>query len=414
MDEIFMRKAEEMQMTAAVMSDSEFGRELCALLARSGKYTSVLIIEKDYRRWGRNPDGIPVISMGKAIKAYHDREIDVIVIPSMEESMNEGMYAALREEGVHPEDILYAPVSLRGKADASVSVSLRESVDTSVPVCQEIMDDASARECMNRITVYDDRTELGTVEIHAADHCNLNCKNCSMFCGLIEGERFADYEETRKGVLKLREFFDHVKKFRIIGGEPLLNQELYRYIDLTREVFPYTDIRLITNGILVPQMSNRLKNSLREHDVTLIITQYPPMAAGMDDLHAFLEAEKIRHEITEPVKQFQKIYDLSGRQLAEASWRSCRWKRECATMYGSRLATCFVPFVLPVAGKAFDFPVAQTGIIDLEEDGLTRGEIRRRLDEPFSLCRFCTADSVMAEWGLADEYSKNDMRDWSI
>ncbi len=377
-------------MTAAVMSDSEFGRELCALLARSGKYESVLIIEKDYRRWGKTGDGIPVISMGKAMKAYHSGEIDAIVIPSMEETFNEGMFAALREEDVRRGDILYAPVSLR------------KSVNT------------SARERMSGITAYEDRAELGTVEIHAADHCNLNCKNCSMFCGLMEEEQFADYEETRRGVLKLREFFDHVKKFRIIGGEPLLNRELYRYIDLAREVFPDTDIRLITNGILVPQMSDRLKNSLREHDVTLIITQYPPMSAGMDDLHAFLEAEKIRHEITEPVKQFQKIYDLSGRQQAEASWRSCRWKRECATMYGSKLSACFVPFVLPVAGRAFDFSVARTGIIDLEEEGLTRGEIQRRLDEPFSLCCFCTADSVMAEWGLADEYSKKDMRDWSI
>lgn len=373
----------------ALMSQNSLTDALYRLLqALPAAYEPVCFVEKDFRKWSGGGDGLPVFPMAKAVEEYRRGNLDRFLIPSLEERVNEGMFEALTQEGVAAEDVLYAPVKLwRGGLPAG--------------------------ELPRLVTAYEERTELGTIEIHAADHCNLNCKNCSMFCGLAKDERFPSYPDTRAGLLLLQKRFDHVKKFRIIGGEPLLNGELYRYVDLARELFPYTDIRVITNGILVKKMPERLKESLRRQNATLVVTQYPPLESGMFELHQFLEKEHIRHEITDTVKEFRKIYDLAGGQDPELSFRKCCWKKECATLYGYKMATCFVPFVIHYAADAFSLSIPESGVIDLEE-GLTAGEIRGRMNRSFDLCRFCASQNVTESWGIARRKGECRWEEWSI
>lgn len=378
-------------MRTAIITWQADGKELYRLLSKESSGCQVrMIIEKDFRLWGLSENRIPIVSTGKAVQAYRRKEIDKFIMPGMEESINRGIEEALLRFHVRSEDILYAPAPVFWKDGEEELQKLR------------------------RICVYRNREELETMEIHAADHCNLNCRNCSMFCGLVKRPVFPNYADTEAGIRKLKEYFFHIKKFRIIGGEPLLNPELDRYINLIREVYPHTDIRLISNGILVQRMPDHLLQALRKNDVTFIITQYPALAEQMDPVHHFLKEHGVRHEITDPVWEFQKIYDASGKQNGEENFRTCHWKKSCATMYGSSIAGCFVPFVIPYLSDAFHLKFPVSGIIGLEEPGLTAGKILERMNRPHALCRYCAPNGIFSPWQKTDPHQKLSLEDWSI
>ena len=174
-------------LNIAIITWQRDGKELYHLLSKTASpYQVRMIVEKDFHIWGRTEDDIPVVSLGRAVQAYHQNDIDQFVMPALEESVNRGIEEALLRFRVRPKDLLYAPVCVfRDK-------TLNE------------------QQKLQRICVYEDREELETMEIHAADHCNLNCKNCSMFCGLVEQAVFPDFAETETGVRKLKKYFHHI------------------------------------------------------------------------------------------------------------------------------------------------------------------------------------------------------------
>ena len=265
-----------------------------------------------------------------------------------------------------------------------------------------------------KICLYTERTELETMEIHAAEHCNLNCKNCSMFCGLVETCDFPCYQEFEEGIKQLKNFFPHIKKFRIIGGEPLLNPELDKYIRLIRNVYPYTDIRLISNGILVTKMSDQLIQTIIDNDVTFIVTQYISLKHSIDEINRFLSKTGIRYIVTEAVLEFQKIYNALGDSDIDENFYRCHWKGSCATMYGTKIATCYVPFVIHYFSDKFNLAIEETGKIDLMEEGLTAQEIIKRMHTPFDMCRYCAPKGNWTEWERLPDKNNTTIQDWSI
>lgn len=381
-------------MKFAILTSGELGIKIYnAINAKKGNHCVYSFVDGDCTKWVKkigNTDLIDVISLGKAYKLYSDKMIDKFIMPSMEESLNENLANLLRAVGVREEDILYAPAKLLYCKDLTID----ERFDS---ICQ-----------------YSKRRELETIEIHAAEHCNLNCKNCSMFCGLVKKPTFSDFDKTKEGIKNLKKYFDHVKKIRIIGGEPLLNKELYKFVELIRGEFPFADIRLITNGILVKQMDDKLINALRENNVTVIITAYKPIAHKMDELHAFLDEKCIKHEITDIIVKFQKIYNYRGNACIEDNFRKCHWRGGCATLYNNRLAACFVPFVIKYLSDTFDLKIKGEGFIDLSEKDLSTEKIRNLLNTPFDTCRYCCFENRTEAWDIIDSTKPEKISDWSI
>lgn len=376
-------------MKAAILSWGKESHKLYELLNRCPEFSIVCAVEENSNKWGIDPTGLPVVSSGKAAWLYEKGEIDCFIMPSMEESYNLHLSKMLKVYHISLNKLLYAPVEV---------------------IRNDLLSD---EEKLSHICLFEDRTELETMEIHAADYCNLNCKNCSMFCGLVDKPILLDYNEFEKGIDKLKTYFPHIKKFRVIGGEPLLNPELGRFLTKIRQTYPYTDIRLISNGILVMQMDDELINTIKKNDVTFIVTQYVALKSSIDQIKEFLDDKGIRNIVTEAVLEFQKIYNAKGDSSIEENFYRCHWKGSCATMYGTQIATCFPPFVLPYLADAFSLDIPISGRIDLFEEGLNAKEIRKRMHTPFDLCRFCAPKGEWSDWEVAKKGSHR-LGDWSI
>lgn len=375
-------------MNVAIITWGDESRILYDLLHRNG-YNIVCIIEDNNCKWDLRYKEAPIVSSGKGAVMFEAGSIEKFIVPSLDEQLNYRAEKMISAYGIDLDNLLYAPIeTLKGELSDGEKIA--------------------------KICLYTERTELETMEIHAAEHCNLNCKNCSMFCGLVEKCDFPCYQEFEEGIKQLKNFFPHIKKFRIIGGEPLLNPELDKYIRLIRNVYPYTDIRLISNGILVTKMSDQLIQTIIDNDVTFIVTQYISLKHSIDEINRFLSKTGIRYIVTEAVLEFQKIYNALGDSDIDENFYRCHWKGSCATMYGTKIATCYVPFVIHYLSDKFNLAIEETGKIDLMEEGLTAQEIIKRMHTPFDMCRYCAPKGNWTEWERLPDKNNTTIQDWSI
>ncbi|MBI5091889.1 MAG: GTP 3',8-cyclase MoaA [Candidatus Hydrogenedentes bacterium] len=106
---------------------------------------------------------------------------------------------------------------------------------------------------------------LHDLRISVIDMCNLRCTYC-MPAGAYH-ERFAFLKEeerlTLEEIARLTRLFATlgVSKARITGGEPLLRKDLPRLIAMLREIDGVGDLALTTNGVLLAQHAEALKEA---------------------------------------------------------------------------------------------------------------------------------------------------------
>ncbi|WWR18498.1 hypothetical protein V1226_18595 [Lachnospiraceae bacterium JLR.KK009] len=299
------------------------------------------------------------------------------------------MYIPLRQSGVSDPDILYASYKL--------------------VYGQEIL--GSDLEKDQILCEFRKRRKLDRIEIHINDHCNLSCANCSMFAGLVDGEVNADFERTKKALLRLKEIYYHICEIDLIGGEPLLNQQLGEYCTLLRQLFPDAYIFIVSNGILVPQMDKKLIGIIQKNDIYLSVTYYPGYSELIRQIKIFCEENEIVLELLQKRVNFVKLYDLSGNNSKEELFQRCRRKFMIIAMRENELAVCYAPFALPYAEIKFNIGYRKDGVIDLFEEGLTNELIMKRFSEPMDCCRYCHNDSIA--WQQSSEKILDLLKTWS-
>ena len=115
-----------------------------------------------------------------------------------------------------------------------------------------------------------DKIYVPYLETNLIDSCNLNCKGCTHFSVLFNQSEIYPLETFRRDVRRISQVCD-IRLFRLLGGEPLLLKNLDRYITIAREYLPKTDLRIVTNGLLIPQVSKKIL----ERTIASLI--FPPM-----------------------------------------------------------------------------------------------------------------------------------------
>ena len=151
---------------------------------------------------------------------------------------------------------------------------------------------------------------LGYMEYHVSWHCNLKCKGCSHYSNLYDKPLFGDLEKYRKNLLRLSELFDHILQIKLLGGEPFLNRQIGDFVQATREVFPDTDLRVTSNGLLIPTVDDTVLEILSRNHVTVEISNYPPTANVLDRIKQRLTNAGIPFIVSPEKHEFG--YSFSG------------------------------------------------------------------------------------------------------
>lgn len=251
---------------------------------------------------------------------------------------------------------------------------------------------------------------LPYLEFHLADHCNLNCAACEHYSGLVEKPTFPTYEKFERDFKQLKKWIHEIHTIRLLGGEPLLNQEIEKYILLCRKLYPDSNIWIVTNGLLLKNMADSFFQVLNECHAYINISYYPPLEKSIDSLIDFLNEKKVQYFLSEKISQFRKCQTLTPNDDITTYKRyiTC-FQKGCRNLYDGKLAACFLPFTTKYFNKYFNKNIPEDGIIDLYAEDLTLEKIMQQLTTPFERCRYCDSP-VDVDWKTIENPSHLD--DW--
>lgn len=112
---------------------------------------------------------------------------------------------------------------------------------------------------------------LNYIEMIVTTRCNMHCHNCSNGIPYIEKSDIS-YADFCAQLNKLLCRVSFVRKFQIHGGEPFLNKELPEIIELANSSQKLLNIRLVTNGTVIPSIE--IIQALKGTRVTVAISSY--------------------------------------------------------------------------------------------------------------------------------------------
>ena len=168
-----------------------------------------------------------------------------------------------------------------------------------------------------------DRPFLFRLETHIVDHCNLNCKGCNNFSPLCV-KKVASYEQYDSDMERLKSLFDNICIIGLQGGEPLLEPDIsLRFAEIARKHFPQSDIRLLTNGLLIPKCNDDFFIALREQNVTVHISVYEPTERILDEAKSKMDNNGTNYYIVGKRNKFGKYITEFPFEDAMYNARNC-------------------------------------------------------------------------------------------
>ena len=280
-----------------------------------------------------------------------------------------------------------------------------------------------------------ERMELGGFTVAASSHCNLNCKGCDTYSPLSK-EEFVTYEQFSRDMDKLKELApDRQMGLAFLGGEPLLNPELAKLVQKTKELYPDNDITILTNGILLNQMTDEFWKTIKKCNVNLCLTKYPvnidrknymakAQKYGVDVGYDIVASDNLydlnTKEIIKPEKQegfpwSKNILDLKGKQDYIEKRKSCPHRGIVQYARGN-IYYCYVHAFINSFIDYFkvNIPITKDDYIKIA-DVKDIKEIDDFLSKPKPLCRYCKQCHNICyggeplEWG----FSKREISEWT-
>lgn len=236
--------------------------------------------------------------------------------------------------------------------------------------------------------------ELMQLEFHLADHCNLNCKGCSHFSNLVPQPTFADKEQFSMDIAQLASYFSQIHHFYFLGGEPLLNKEIGDYIQIVHQAFPYTQIIVVTNGILLLTLKEEQIKILKENHVHISISDYSCL--NRKKIVDFVQKYALSAELREGKECFSKYLNPKGDSDKNEIFFNCI-RRNCTYLSKGKIAACCQPFTVHYFNRYFHENFPEEEGINLYEPDLDGWKIQKRLTTPMESCRYCTHD-VSFDW----------------
>ncbi len=335
--------------------------------------------------------GLPVYPEKEFMQTCRYKEIDAVIVAINEVTMAQNITASLLLQGYDQIYIAYPEKGLQIK----------------VPVLDEKGDLGSF------LKYYKDfKPVMPKLEISVTNYCNLHCRRCGNFSNLVNEKDILDLDKFEQYLICLKEKFSDMLLFSVLGGEPLLNPQLEKYILLLRRYFPHTKIRVTTNGLLLTKISQKLIDTMVQCNVYFHISQYPPTREKLDGIIDFLKKNQVSFYITTPVTEFRKMISLKqeGGERTFGKYSDCI----CHVLDEGRIYMCGIFQRLYAVQDYFGVHIEEGELkkssIDLMSDEVDGWDIIKYFNRPVSLCRFCSCEDVWVPW----ELGQPQKADWLV
>lgn len=152
-----------------------------------------------------------------------------------------------------------------------------------------------------------DRFFLEYIETHLIDGCNLNCRSCGHFASLFSKDEVYPLDEFHRDMRRLSHTID-LAILRMMGGEPFLLKNLDEYVKIARRYFPRSILLLVSNGLLIPSTDPKIFRAIRENNIVIDVTEYPPTTKIKDQIARTLTENQVKFLFGGKVEEFRASF----------------------------------------------------------------------------------------------------------
>lgn len=242
------------------------------------------------------------------------------------------------------------------------------------------------------------KPRLNFMDVEISGHCNLHCKGCLDFSNIVKEKQFLDIDLYEKNLRKLKEFFWGIAMIHLQGGEPLANPAFLDYVKITHTIFPDCDIRIVTNGLLIPTIETTRLRDLADYNGAINITRYPALKKIRRNIKHRLDDAGVVYSMTLPRYVFAKKILSKPHRHPDIAYKHCLIKH-CTGMQGEYISPCMFPLHIHKLNSAFGLALPDTDkreISALDMDGWELLEILE--NQPIDFCRYCHYGVVPFLW----------------
>ncbi|MDE7223491.1 MAG: radical SAM protein [Acetatifactor sp.] len=237
------------------------------------------------------------------------------------------------------------------------------------------------------------KPRLSEYQVHLNDSCNLNCKGCGHFCPIVSEANFLDLEKYDRDLSQINKKFWGVGKIYLLGGEPLLHPQASKFAVVTRKHFPDADIRLYTNGLLLPKQSKEFWDIIRENAIHIEISVYAPTLSMFDRIEAVLQKNDAWEEaiLWKNKQLFYKSKLLQSNGNKEEAFAKCSTKI-CHYLRDGYLALCPGILLRKIFWEHYNIDpqyIPEDNAINLYDESVTGWQIVEYFKQPNEACYFC-------------------------
>lgn len=267
---------------------------------------------------------------------------------------------------------------------------------------------------VDRMPQENEKPYLVHLETHVCDHCNLNCKACNNFSPFVKEPSYADINQFERDLKRLTELFSGIGRFFLLGGEPLLAPELCcDMIRCFRKFFPGNELRVLTNATLILSMKDEFWDCVRENDVIIHISLYPPVKERIVEIKKRLESKKVRYIVFKEVVNFAKRLTLYSFEDEKYNNSRCG-SGGCHYLRNGEISKCpdaiLVDFM--AEGNTELSGLKSNDRIKLDEKN-DAWDLIEKLNNPINLCKKCTYERLESiKWERVEGEAKSS--DWLL
>lgn len=363
---------------------------LFSMLIHNYEYNIVCIIDINSELWGQTINGVEVVSPMKGLVLYREKRIEKIFVNAyLGEVTVTNIYAEMMKMGFEKEDICVPSVF---SLNTEHNISLLDITQQKYNI--------------------DNFRQLYYLEYHIADECNLNCAACSHFSPLVKEASHATIDEVMKDLLQLREIVDYIEWIRIMGGEPFLNSEWLDFLKITRNIWPYSKISIVTNGLLLCQLSDAQIEEINKLNVWIDISLYKPLWDKIDDIIQKLRGEGIKVEVNgTPIFEFTTCFDLHSEEDYAKKRKECH--APCNNLYKGKITPCPIMMYVGRFNEYFNTALPEETPVDIYDANIDFKTLKKLLSKPMHICRYCN-QSKTKDWERVSAGEKCKIDKWII
>ena len=152
---------------------------------------------------------------------------------------------------------------------------------------------------------FNNKTFIKHIDITITERCSMKCRDCANLMQFYKKPQNANFEEMLVAMKNLSESVDEIYEYRVLGGDPFMNKEMYKSVNAIKEFDNVHNIIVYTNAKIIPKNENL--NCLKHPKVRVQITNYGKnLSSAHDEIVALFKKEKIAY-VSERVKQWDDV-----------------------------------------------------------------------------------------------------------